>query len=167
MDLVLTLGVIKRLRTHSELLADRGGSHSDAAAEMMAPKGSTVGGFSAVTLDGDAVALDLLEGPTLVGFFSPTCEPCKEQAPEFVKFAEAMPGGKARVIAVVVGDADLATEFARPMVDAAKVVVESGNGPLAKAFQVDAFPAVGLVDEHGVVLDSSYRVERLTALAAF
>ena len=166
LDLVLTLGVIRRLRDHTERLSTMvGAGDGPHDPDMMLPKGSTVDGFSAVTVDGEAVALELIDGPTLVGFFSPTCEPCKEHAPQFTEFAAAMPGGRSRVLAVVVGEGAAAEEFAGTLAGAARVVVEPNRGPLSRAFRVDGFPAVGLVDEHGVVLDSGHRVDRLTQLA--
>jgi thiol-disulfide isomerase/thioredoxin len=166
LDLVLTLGVIRRLRDHTDRLstmASDTGEHHDP--DMMLPKGATVGGFSALTTDSEAVALELIDGPTLVGFFSPSCEPCKEHAPQFASFAAAMPGGRSRVLAVVVGEREDAEEFVGTLGGVARVVVEPSRGPLSKAFRVDGFPAVGLVDEHGTVLDSGHRVDRLTELA--
>ncbi len=165
LDLVLTLGVIRRLRDHAERLSTMDGGPAEHP-DLMLPRGSTVGGFSALTTDGEAVALELIDGPTLVGFFSPGCEPCQEQAPLFVEFAAAMPGGRSRVLAVVVGQGEAADELAAALSGAARVVIEPSRGPVSGAFQVAGFPAIGLVDEHGVVVDSGHRVDQLTALSA-
>jgi len=167
LDLVLTLGVIRRLRDHAERLSTVAeGRDAHPEPDIMTPKGATVGGFSAVTVDGDAVALELIDGPTLVGFFTPGCEPCKEQLPQFVARAAEMPGGRARVLAAVIGEGEVADEYAATLSTVARVVLEPTRGALTKAFGVDGFPAVALVDEHGVVLDSGYRVDRLAALTA-
>jgi hypothetical protein len=168
LDLVLTLGVIRRLRDHSDRLTKLA-EHPTAEypdPEIMAPKGSTVGGFSAVTTEGEAVALELLDGPTLVGFFAPGCDACKEQLPEFINRAVDMPGGRSRVLAAVVGEGEAAEEYVTSLAPVARVVVEASRGALSKAFKVDGFPALGLVDEQGVVLDAGYRVDRLETLSA-
>ncbi|HET6856330.1 MAG TPA: hypothetical protein VFH94_04445, partial [Streptomyces sp.] len=47
LDLVLTVGVIKRLREHTELLAKQGGGR------MSLGPGDEVGAFSATTVDGE------------------------------------------------------------------------------------------------------------------
>lgn len=166
LDLVLTLGVVRRLREHTERLSNLTGGPVEPT-DMMLPKGEAVADFAAVTTSGESVSRAAIDGPTLVGFFSPTCEPCRRQAPQFAEFAGVMPGGRGRTLAVVVGQTDAAEEFAATFAENARVVIEPVGGTVSTAFKVDGFPAVCLLDEHGVIVDSSYRVDQLTALAAF
>jgi len=64
LNLVLTLGVIKRLREHTDLLA--AGSNAPTIGI-----GQEVGEFSARTVDGETVSPDLLSGETVVAFLLP------------------------------------------------------------------------------------------------
>ncbi|MEU4807209.1 TlpA disulfide reductase family protein [Actinosynnema sp. NPDC023587] len=139
LDLVLTVGVVKRLREHTELLS---------AGENPAPAlraGEEVGAFETFAMDGSPVSRDLVTGETVVAFFSPGCQPCKDKMPEFVRYANTMPGGRDRVLAVVVGDADAAAEFVSELSPVARVVVESREGALSSAFKARAFPTVLMI----------------------
>jgi len=135
LDLTLTFGVIRRLREHTELLS----------AKNPAPAlrvGETVGAFHTSTVDGGTVSRELITDETVVAFFSPTCQPCKEKMPAFVRYAQALDGGRERVLAVVVGDADQAGDFVAGLSPAAQVVVESHDGAVSSAFQVKAYPTM-------------------------
>ncbi|MFE7571789.1 TlpA disulfide reductase family protein [Streptomyces sp. NPDC057539] len=143
LDLILTLGVIKRLREHTELISNLNGRASLGI-------GEEVGAFEAATVDGAPMTRELLTRETLVGFFSPSCAPCREELPKFVNHARAMPDGRNQVMAVVVGDADRAAAMVAELRPVARVVVEEHNdGPLASAFQVIAFPTVLTVADGG------------------
>jgi hypothetical protein len=132
-NLVLTFGVIRRLR---EL--------SDAAAHDVAvPVGQAVGDFAARTTNGDTVSRDSAQ---LVGFFSPGCQPCEECIPQFVDDPTE------RKLAVLVGDGSEA--YAARLATAAAVVVEPPAGPVSQAFRVTSYPTLCLVDPGGVVLAS-------------
>jgi len=151
-DLVLTMGVVRRLRSHTELL-DRlttGGL----ARKLIVEPGQAPADASATTVDGALVSTADL-GDTLVGFFSPTCTPCAERAPQFVDHARRLPGGRSQVLAVVVSGAETdpaaLTALFEPV---ARVVVEPPEGPLATAFEVIGFPALCLLDSTGTVLAS-------------
>jgi thiol-disulfide isomerase/thioredoxin len=149
LDLVLTLGVVRRLREHTELLADRSAGPPPAA---MPPVGTTVGDFAATTTDGEPVSRDLLAGETVVCFFAPGCGPCREQAPAFVEYAGAVTGGRRQVLAVVLGEGEEVLEMAGQLDAVARVVVEPPGGPLSNAFHITSFPAMGLVDDTGTVI---------------
>ncbi|MGK5545642.1 TlpA disulfide reductase family protein [Streptomyces sp. URMC 127] len=138
LDLVLTLGVVKRLREHTEELARLNGVGK---APVIAV-GEAVGDFLATTVDGESLTDDSLTGDTLVAFFSPTCEPCKAKMPKFVEYARALPGGRNQVVATVVGDAEEAAAFVHELSPVARVVVEGHEGALSRAFRAEAYPTV-------------------------
>lgn len=139
LDLLLTVGVIRRLREHTELLSVL---HTAVPAPVGVGVGEEIGEFTASTVDGETLRRDLLAGETLIGFFSLDCPACKEKLPSFLKLAQEMPGGRDQVLAAVVGEDDRAAEMAASLNGAARVVVEGYGGGLQKAFQVRGYPAV-------------------------
>jgi len=151
LNLLLTVGVIRRLREHTTLLD----TMNPQPPQAMRATGAEVDDFAVTAQDGTPVARRLLAGLTLVGFFSTTCEPCHERLPDFVARARRMPGGRPRVLAVVASRADDHAGMVASLADAAAVVVEGPAGELARAFGVRAFPAFGLVDEAGTIVASS------------
>jgi thiol-disulfide isomerase/thioredoxin len=151
-NLLLTFGVIRRLRTHTELLSAR------AVPEVMVGVGESPGDFSAGAVDGEVVSRASLVGEQLVGFFSPGCGPCVEMVPRFAERAAVV--GRAHAVAVVVGDAGDAAEFVAVLEPVARVVLEPGpgEGTLSGAFGVKGFPAVCVLDGEKVVTASGSSV---------
>jgi thiol-disulfide isomerase/thioredoxin len=159
LDLILTVGVIRRLREHTALLSDPRGRGGPALVEV----GQEIGEFRTDTVNGQPIDRNRLSGETLVGFFTPECKPCKERLPSFVELARAMPGGPDRVLAAVVGGGDQAAELVAALRPVAQVVAERHDGPLGTAFQVRAYPTIIKIapDDHGrlVVVDNEVRLE--------
>ncbi|QYC45876.1 hypothetical protein Nocox_41675 [Nonomuraea coxensis DSM 45129] len=164
LNLMLAVGVVRRLREHSaELAALRsGGAAADAGAlssfgEVALRDGSPVGAFTAVAVDGEPVTLGTFGDRPLVGFFSPGCTPCEEQLPAFVEFAADRPGGRGTRLAVVVGAGEETAETVERLSPVATVVVEPDGGPVQQAFGVTGFPAFVLVSD-GLVTASHYQL---------
>ncbi|WP_143590742.1 TlpA family protein disulfide reductase [Thermoactinospora rubra] len=163
LNLLFTVGVIRRLREHTaELAALRGrgaaqGGPAPLPEEVALPAGSPIGGFTAVTVDGAPVALEVFGERPLVAFLSPHCLPCKEQLPAFIEYAAARPGGPDAVLAVVVGTQEEAAQTVARLRPVAAVVVEPDGGPLQQAFAVTGFPAFVLVQQ-GRVAASDYEL---------
>ncbi|GAB2947317.1 TlpA family protein [Micromonospora polyrhachis] len=156
LNLLLTFGVIRRLREHTEQLSElRHGS------DIILPAGATVGEFTADTIDGIRVSRDGLAGRTVVSFFSPHCAPCRERMPEFIEYAGTAPGGRSQVLAVVVGTPADAVEAVTALTPVAQVVVEPDGGAVSRAFAINGFPALCLVDERGTVLASGSTLDEL------
>jgi hypothetical protein len=161
-NLVLTFGVIRRLREHTELFGRMGPMN----APTMLSSGSRVGEYTATTLDGAQVSSADGGGHQLVGFLSLGCQPCTEKLPVFVERARAYPGGRGRVLAVVVGaddDGDAAS-YVDQLSPVARVVREEPNGPLQTVFHVQGYPAFGVIDDAGVVLTSGVDVPDLATV---
>ena len=145
LNLVLTFGVVRRMRDHAEHLnrLSGGGRHTSELA-----MGAPVPEFAAIAADDEPVTSADLLGTVVVAFFSLGCRPCAEQLPKFLEYAKELP---ARPLAVVVGDPDEAAgevEMLRPV---SRVVVEPFNGPVAGAFGVSAYPTLYLLTEGSVV----------------
>ncbi|MEU1732578.1 TlpA disulfide reductase family protein [Streptosporangium sp. NPDC020145] len=146
LNLLLSVGVIKRLREHTELLSKPG--HGKVMPSLGV--GEEVGEFLTSTVDGGTLSRESLADDTVVGFFSPNCGPCREQLPRFVEYSGALPGGRGRVVAVVLShDADEANALVADLAPVASVVVETSSGPLSKAFKIKAYPTVLRVAARG------------------
>ena len=146
LDLLLSFGIIRRLREQNEALRDLREKQSAAEPDIMLPAGSRIE-LSDVDVAG-----------ALVGFFSPGCEPCKERMPQFIEYAT---GHRGKVIAVAAGDPEEVADLVVRLGEVAEVVVETMGGPLHNAFGTTGYPAVGLVDAHGTVVASGWEMSAL------
>lgn len=151
LNLLLTLGVIRRLREHTARLAELPAGGELWPPELVLPAGSQPGDFHAETVDGGEVSLGALARPALLGFFSPSCEPCREWIPRFVRAAGDLPHGRAQALAVVVGDAAEARDEVAQLRQVAQVVVEPLDGPVSQAFAVKGWPVLCRLGEDGTI----------------
>jgi thiol-disulfide isomerase/thioredoxin len=160
LNLLLTFGVIRRLREHTELISAGGGMGPP---DLMVGVGESPGDFTAAAIDGTTVTREALVGGQFVGFFSPDCEPCKEMAPRFAGRAAALPGGRTQVLAVVVGAMDEVEELVALLEPVARVVVEDSldASGVAGAFKVKGVPAMCTLNDDGVVAASGFDVVEL------
>jgi hypothetical protein len=158
-NLVFTIGVVRRLREHTaELAALRAGGTGSGGGDIALPVGSAIGDLAATSVDGGPVKLDMLGSRPLVGFFSPHCEPCRERLPAFVAHAADRPDP---VVAVVVGTTVETGDVVAQLRPVATVIVEPDQGPVQRAFGVTGFPAFVLVED-GLVVASHYDLTPVT-----
>ncbi|NEA35961.1 redoxin domain-containing protein [Streptomyces sp. SID13031] len=163
-DLLLTLGLVKRVRTHAEVLDKLVNARPGPQLEPgRLPPGTVVGEFAATTSDGLEVSRASFTDGAVLGFFSTWCETCAEQLPGFLAFAE--PLGRERVLAVVHGGEDQLPGLIAKLSKVAQVVVEPDNGPIAKAVGVDAMPTMAVIDKHWRVTSSGYQADSLASAA--
>lgn len=159
LDLLLTVGVVRRLREQAEVLRElRTTADADPVIEVILPAGRTVADFTAGTLSGRTLSREGLSTATLVGFFSPHCEPCREQVPRFLAYAAGFDGA---VVAVAAGDPTETADLVAELAGVAEVVVQDENGPLEKAFGVHGYPALCLLEPGGRVVASGYGLDSL------
>jgi len=154
LDLLLTLGVIRRLREHTTHLEGllRAPRHGDGLPEI----GNPVGEFTTTTVDGESVSQASLTGDTLVAFFSPGCEPCEAKLPDFLAYARNIPGGPRQVWAVVTGPADKVGEMVDKLRPVVTTVMDGVDGPVSTAFQTSATPTFCLVDDAGRIAAAEF-----------
>lgn len=152
LNLLLTLGIIRRLRSRP---MSRPVNHPG-----VLPVGAVAGNFAAWDLRDRPVSRDELSGHTVVGFFSPGCPSCLERLPDFVAVSAAF--GPERSWAVVVGDAESAGEYLPSLEPVARVVLQNPDGPLISAFSVSAFPTFFVVDATGRVLAGGLTTDDLS-----
>ena len=166
-NLLFTFGVIRRLREHTDLLAEHGvGSGSGAVRklppghEVVSLPGSAVPAYTTTTVDGEHVASDGPGAPTLVGVFSPGCSACTEQLPRFLEFAGSHAGGRDRVLAVVAGDGEDLPPYVDQLRPVARLVTGLPGTAVTDALQVRGYPAFALIED-GVVRASGFQVAEL------
>jgi hypothetical protein len=165
LNLLLTVGVIRRLRQHTEQLsgmAALGGAPGD----IIIGAGEQAGEFAATTTDGEPVARDLLSGQTLVGVLSASCGACKERLPEFVSRAETFPGGRGQVLAVLAGEPAEVEPYREQLAPVARVVIEPPmDGPISTALKVQGYPAFALLDAEGTAVAGGHSFEQLPVVS--
>jgi hypothetical protein len=159
LNLLLTYGVIRRLRDHEERLS-RAGTPS----MVDLPIGAPVPPFRADTTDGGTVTSEsLAAGAAYAAFFSPTCPPCREQMPLFV---DAVADARRDRILIVVSrdgaDPTALADFVAAIGPAGHVVVEDTTGPVAGAFGVSGQPTL-LRFNGGELAARAHTVEELFA----
>ncbi len=145
-NLALLFAVIRKVR----LLSERVDKVPVMAPAALLPAGSLAPEFTAVTTSGESRSLaDLAGSRSVVGFFSPGCEPCRTQLPEFIEFAKALPGGPGQALAVVVGETEAAARLAAELDGPSAVVITPRKGTLTAAFSVRGTPAFYLIGPDG------------------
>ncbi|MFC3890487.1 TlpA family protein disulfide reductase [Lentzea rhizosphaerae] len=150
LDLLLSFGIIRRLREQNEALRDLREKQSAAEPDIMLPAGAQVGALSDVDVSG-----------ALVGFFSPNCEPCKERMPQFIEYATRYSG---KVIAVAAGGAEETADIVARLGEVAEVFVEDIGDPLHTALGATGYPAVAIIGDDGVVVASGWEMSALPTL---
>ncbi|QLE75198.1 redoxin domain-containing protein [Streptomyces rectiverticillatus] len=148
LDLILTLGVIKRLRDHTAMLSKMADGNAPGRPPVI-KVGEEVGEFQAVSVDGEVLTRESLSGDTLVAFFSPNCGPCHEMLPKFAEYARMVPGGRKQVLAVVVGTPERAEGQVAELSPVARVVVQGSEPVMTDAFQIMGFPTLLEVTSDG------------------
>jgi thiol-disulfide isomerase/thioredoxin len=159
LNLVFTSGVVKRLREQSATLLKL--SAMAMPDEVMVGPGEQVGDFHTTSVTGTAVSRAGLVAPTLVGFFSPDCAPCKDVLPRFAAYARTLDLAPEQVLGVVVGDPARAGSVVSALDGLATVVTEGLDGPVSKAFRVSGYPAVCLLNDEHLVMGSGYDMDAI------
>jgi cytochrome oxidase Cu insertion factor (SCO1/SenC/PrrC family) len=137
-DLLLTFGVIRRLRQHTEQLADLRTKPAITGLTI----GGDVGAFESRTIDGQSVTSAGLTGDTVVAFFSTTCAACHERLPEFLEHVAAV-GVHTRVLVVVAGPAEKTPTMVPALAAVAEVVREEDDqDAMSTAFSVRGYPVL-------------------------
>lgn len=156
-NLVLLLGVVRRLREHDDQLAKLavGGAAPGGIPELIAPVGSRVGSFAVRSVDGLPVGNGSLPAGSLVGFFSPGCDTCHERVPDFVRAGAEL---SERALAVVVEDGRDPASLVADLGAVATVVLEKPGGALMEAFAVQGFPVFAIVGADGAIRASGYEL---------
>jgi hypothetical protein len=164
LDLLLTFGVIRRLRA---MPASQAHDHGlDVSVSTLKPGQSAKPFTAETTMTGTTVS-----GPAglrLVAFFSTRCSLCPKRAPSFVSYVRANGLRSEDVLAIVTSiDGDLSdATYLDDVAAVARVCAEEPDGPVAAAFQVTGFPAFCLLEPDGTIRQTTYDPADLPVLAA-
>lgn len=160
-DLLLTFGVIRRLREHTEKLESLRGLDGPASG---LPNGATPEPFTALTVSGER-----LEGPAglrVIAFFAAGCSACPERVPAFLDYLRVNQVARDAVLAVIVNPQPEPVSYQESLAEVAPVCVEGHDGPINTAFSVRAFPSFCVLDGAGSVVFFSHDLAALPALTA-
>jgi hypothetical protein len=155
-QLLFSMAILRRLRTHGDRLARLEGLGGP---EPAAP-GEIIGAFTAPGLTGALISdADLRTAATTVGFFSPSCGPCTEQLPAFEERARTH-----RSLAFVIDEGESSRRLADRLAEVATVAVIPADSPATKAFTVSGYPVLFEIDAEARVVASGYDVGSLPQL---
>jgi len=157
----------RRLRAVGDELRSRSRRQGPRLSDGVLPRGAVVSPFATSDIDGLSLDRDSVTASTLVYFVAPGCAPCAELLPAMVDRARTHPGGRERVLAVVVArNREEAEEYVTELAGVARIVVEVAGEPrqVLTAFGVRAFPAAYLLDAGGRVVASGAGNMALAAL---
>ncbi|MEV4159965.1 TlpA family protein disulfide reductase [Nonomuraea dietziae] len=145
-NLVLGLGVLRRLREHTAELA-RLNERS-----MFMP-------YDPAVLVGRALP-EAAAGARLVGFFDVGCSTCHERAPQFAEAA-----GKQPALAVVTGDGAKVDDLVAMVGGVSRVITGEEAARLTHDLGVEAFPTFLWADQEGTVADAHTELSELPVVA--
>ncbi|NUW30420.1 hypothetical protein HTZ77_03120 [Nonomuraea sp. SMC257] len=164
-NLLLTFGVVRRLREHTrvlERLVRAGGTHAPPEFTDLPRAGDAVGAFTATTVDGEPVSPERLPGRTVAVFLAPECGSCRDKVPAIAAWAGDR--DREQVLVVLDGQVTDPADMVRALGPVARVVVEKEGTPVADAFHVRSFPAFCVV-ERGRMTEVGVDFSRLPAPA--
>lgn len=119
--------------------------------------------FSARTLDGDTVTDGTLHGKeTLVGFFSLTCQACRDSVPVFAGHAGRLRATGGTSLAIVHGDDAAGSDLAAMLRDAMDLVIaEDATAELSKRYGAKHYPSFAWYDPNGMVTSAGVGIAAL------
>ncbi|MGC4866035.1 TlpA family protein disulfide reductase [Micromonospora sp. DT53] len=150
-NLVLALGIVRRLRDHEERLA---GLEPGSSVLL----GGRIGQFTVTSTRGVTLSAGSLPAQATIGIFAPGCQPCHRQLPDFLDYARQVRDP----VAVVLADGGDHAELVARLEATCHVVLEPLGGPVSTALQVQATPTLLRIEE-GVVTAVETIVSKLPA----
>jgi len=154
LDLLLTFGVLRRLREQSAELErlSAGGAGGVPEFDRDALVGRTLPQPAATTIGEAPVAV--------VGFFAAGCEPCHKQAPELVAWASGQAGERAgaRAVAVVTGTGAGADELVEIFGDAVIIIAGPDGSRVATELGISVYPTFVRTGAGGAIVEAAFMV---------
>lgn len=163
-NLLLTLGVVRRLREYADVLSGMKSLVPSGGSRLL-PVGESPGDFSTLTTDGETVSRSSLRDGSVVAFWGPHCQPCAAKLPALLELLASLPGGRQAALTVVQGGEAESAALVSRLRPVTRVVVEPNAGPTASAFQARATPTLYVLDAEGRVRAAGHDPERLSLAA--
>jgi hypothetical protein len=137
-NLLLILGIVRRMREMGPMIsADYLAIESGPQPGMQLPE------FVARTTGGDQADRSTLSaGRGLVAFLSTGCSACRGELPQLRDYVAKQRVDPAHSFVFISGDPAGESDYATTASAFAQVVVEESDGPLARIFDIKAFPTV-------------------------
>lgn len=149
-NLLLTLGLVRRLRQSSALPQPAG---PDLPLPLL--------GLGAPLPLADQVGQD--DRPLLLGFFSAGCKACPDHVAPFRAYAQAFPG---EAVAVLEGGPESVAKYGPGLGDDIRSILNlTDAGLISEAFGLRAWPSFVVVDETGRVRSKALSVNALDPIA--
>lgn len=140
LNLLLTVGVIRRLREHTTQLAEVNSMGGGPGGPVV---GDPIEDFTTAAVDDTPVARADLDSFALVSVMSPGCGPCEEKLPTLVSMLEKGSLPKKSVLAVIAGTEEDAVPMVTALKDLAVVVREEPvSGAVQSAVGIRAYPTM-------------------------
>jgi hypothetical protein len=156
LNLVLTAGMIRRIKDHEQRLSEIGTGEGEAPAAQP-PVGAPVPDFTVSTTTGQQITNTELGKDGYIGFFAVGCPPCEQQLPDFVRFLHGVDGTPALIV-IEAPTAEAAASYLAAA-DGMPVVVDTGDG-LVGRFGVNRFPSMAHLSD-GVVAANAHTAAHL------
>ncbi|WP_069767011.1 hypothetical protein [Streptomyces sp. LUP30] len=165
LNIMLTVGVLRRLREIEERTAYSGLDLTPGPLDVMLAVGEQVGEFTTVTTEGEHLSDAFLsDGHTVVGIFAHGCGKCDERLPEFVSFVRAHGISRERVLALMVGTPEQ-VEAKRALAEpVSTVVIEELDGPVSLALAARVYPALAVIGPDKVVRATGSLIRHVSSL---
>jgi hypothetical protein len=165
LDLLLLLGIVRRLRAEATSRSPYGGPGIPAMGSGPA-RGTRLPAFSAQTMAGGVVDDSRYTGPAgCIAFVSATCQPCKAAVAELGPYLRSAGIGREQSLVVLEGDPAAASAEVARAAEFAEVVTGDDASRLVRQFAIAGFPTL-IVVRDGVVWASALAVGVLPAPAA-
>ena len=159
--LLITYGLVRRLRAHTDLLAVL-----TAGASRLLPAGTPIPAFTAETTGGDTITQASLWHPAAVALLAVDCPHCRTNLPDFIAYAHGGGYAPAQILAVVTSGEHTDPAARDTMVGAltphAAVVCEpSQGGTITTALSIQAFPTFYLTSADATLTAGAHAVSQL------
>jgi len=160
-DLLLSFGIVRRLREHTALLSEQRDNGLTVSGLNI---GELPAEFAHMSTDGQPVTGPA--GLSMVAFLSSSCSICPERVPGFLSYLEVNLLGRDDVMAVIVGSPAEPMAYLDSIATVSRVCFESSDVALASAFKVTGYPAFYLLDQGGAIRSVSHDPALLPELAS-
>ncbi|QIS15136.1 redoxin domain-containing protein [Nocardia arthritidis] len=157
LNLLVTYGLVRRIRVHSDLLEELVGATTARAL----PVGTPIPAFTTHAIDGSRLADTDLRHPAAIALFAVDCPHCRTNLPDFIAYIQGAGYARDHVLAMVT-TRDATDPMVEMLTPTTTLVCEpNSEGAVATAFGIQAYPTFYLTDDNGVITAATHAVRQL------